>query len=92
MFQPPYLTDAEIAKICEPLTNGAARYRFITRLGLHAERKPNGQPLVARSEFERVMGAARMAPQAQAGAGMVGDIAALRERWRAKNGPQAQRR
>lgn len=91
MATPPYLTDDEIAEICKPLVNGAARYRHITtKLGLHAGRKPNGQPLVARSEFERVMGAGRMSRSVDIGS--VGDISALRERWRGRNGAQAQRR
>lgn len=91
MAQPPYLTDDEIAEICDPLINGAARYRYLTKLGLHTNRKPNGQPLVARSEFERVMGAARMV-QVEQISNAVGDMAALRERWRGRNGAQAQRR
>lgn len=92
MAQPPYLTDDEIAEICKPLTNGAARYRYLTEeLGLHAGRKPNRQPLVARSEFERVMGAARVGKVAEMNAA-VGDVAALRERWRGRNGAQTQRR
>lgn len=91
MAQPPYLTDDEIAEICNPLINGAARYKFLTKLGLHANRKPNGQPLVARSEFERVMGAARISTDT-AQAAIVGDFAALRERWRGRNGAQSQRR
>lgn len=35
--------------------------RHLVRLGLHVEQKPNGRPLVARSEYERVLGAARLA-------------------------------
>ena len=51
----PFLTDPELAEICAPLTNGAAQVRFLERLGLKVARKPNGRPLVARGEFERVM-------------------------------------
>lgn len=51
----PYLTDAEIATICEPLKLGKAQCRYLTRLGLIVKNKPNGKPLVARGEFERVM-------------------------------------
>lgn len=92
MAQPPYLTDDEIAEICKPLTNGAARYRYLTEeLGLHAGRKPNRQPLVARSEFERVMGAGRLV-SISADTAAVGDMAALRQRWGRRNGTQAQRR
>lgn len=88
----PFLTDDEVAEICKPLTNGAARYKHLVKLGLYAARKPNGQPLVARSEFERVLGAARMGDPAKETSGPAGDMVALRERWRGRNGTQAQRR
>jgi hypothetical protein len=52
---PPFLTDAEIADLCAPLKNGAAQVRYLCRLGLIVNRKPNGRPLVARGEFERVL-------------------------------------
>lgn len=55
----PYLTQAEIAEICEPLVLPAAQCRYLRELGLLVQRKPNGQALVARSEFERVLGADR---------------------------------
>lgn len=48
----PHLTDDEIASITEPLTQGAARIKYLRRLGIKAEPKPNGQPLVWRSDFE----------------------------------------
>lgn len=79
----PYLTDAEIADICEPLVMPAAQCRHLERLGMHIARKPNGRPLVARSEFERVLGAARMAAMRQEAAG---DVAALRARWGNRRG------
>jgi hypothetical protein len=53
------LTDAEIASICEPLKQSAAQCNFLVSLGLLVKTKPNGKPLVARSEFERVLGAGR---------------------------------
>ncbi len=56
---PPFLTDAEIDSICQPLVMPAAQCRYLTGLGLLVKRKPNGHALVARSEFERVMGAER---------------------------------
>ena len=52
---PPYLTDEEIAEICEPLKMPAAQRRHLERMGLIVKTKPNGQPIVARAEFERVM-------------------------------------
>ena len=51
----PYLTDDEIAEICRPLKMPAAQRRHLVRLGLLVKAKPNGHPLVARAEFERVM-------------------------------------
>ena len=54
------LTHEEIADMCAGLQSKAAQCRFLSSLGLHVERKPNGEPLVARSEFERVLGAARL--------------------------------
>lgn len=89
MTQPPYLTDLEIADICDPLVMPAAQYRHLTSIGLHAARKPNGRPLVARSEFERVLGASRLSPGNH---DAIGDVAALRARWGKKNGTQTQRR
>lgn len=50
-----YLSDEEIADICRPLKMPAAQRRHLARLGLLVKSKPNGQPLVARAEFERVM-------------------------------------
>ncbi len=52
---PPFLTDAEVANICDPLVMPAAQLRYLKRLGLIVNRKPNGRPLVARGEFERVL-------------------------------------
>lgn len=56
---PPYLTDTEIAIMCEPLTQSAAQHRHLAGLGLLVAKKPNGRPLVLRSELDRVLGAGR---------------------------------
>lgn len=49
----PYLTDDEIEEITEPLTQGAARRKFFQKLlGIEIDKKPNGQPLVWRSDWE----------------------------------------
>lgn len=88
---PPYLTDAEIDDMCAPLKVGAAKRKRLEKMGMLVKTKPNGRPLVARSEFERVLGAARMAPgQSDALAGLVGpNAAALREHIsRRKHGPR----
>lgn len=51
----PNLTDAEVSAICEPLKLGKAQCRYLARLGMVVKQKPNGKPLLARGEFERVM-------------------------------------
>jgi hypothetical protein len=51
----PFLTDAEVAEICAPLVMPAAQRRYLKRLGLLVQAKPNGRPLVARGEVERVL-------------------------------------
>lgn len=53
----PHLSDAEIAEITEPLTQGAARVRFFKRLGVKVTLKPNGQPIVSRYEYAAAIGA-----------------------------------
>lgn len=51
----PYLTEVEIAAICEPLIAPSAQIRYFKKLGMLVNRKPNGKALVARSEFKRVL-------------------------------------
>lgn len=55
----PFLSDDEIRELCDGLQLPGAQCRYLARLGLLVNRKPNGRPLVARSEFERVLGAGR---------------------------------
>jgi hypothetical protein len=57
------LTDAEIDKICDGLTQSAAKVRFLRGLGLIVDRKPNGKPLVNRQHYDRVRGTARRGAQ-----------------------------
>lgn len=49
-----HLTDAELEAICRPLVQYAAQIRYLRRLGLRVERRPDGSPLVWRSEWERL--------------------------------------
>lgn len=58
MSLPPYLTEDEIAHITKPRTQGAARMRYLQGLGLKVVARPNGQPLVIRTEWERLREAA----------------------------------
>lgn len=50
-----FLTDAEIAEICEPLRSSAAQKKFLRSLGIVVNEKPNGKPLVVRSHIEWVL-------------------------------------
>ena len=52
----PDLTDEEIARICEPLTQAAAQARYLRSLGLVVARKPNGRPLVNRRHYDEARG------------------------------------
>ena len=52
---PPFLTDAEVNAICDGLTQPAAMARYLARLGLTVHTKPNGRPLISRTQFETVM-------------------------------------
>ncbi len=58
-----FLTDAEIAEICEPLKSSAAQKRFLKSLGVVVNEKPNGKPLVVRSHIEWVL-SGRIGPSA----------------------------
>ena len=50
---PPYLTDAEVAEICRPRTQGAAQIRYLRSLGVKVARRADGTPLVWRVDVER---------------------------------------
>jgi hypothetical protein len=87
----PYLTDAEIADICAPLTAPSAQCRYLARIGLIVKAKPNGRPLVARGEFERVL-IGRSPELAQNGPGQPNRDALLKLIKGGKRGAQAQGR
>lgn len=40
-----YFTDSQVDDMCAGLTQDAAKIRFLRRLGLRVDRKPNGRPL-----------------------------------------------
>lgn len=52
----PNLTDAEVDAICDGLKQSAAKVRYLRRLGLTVNEKPNGRPLVNRKHYDEVMG------------------------------------
>lgn len=43
-----YFTDAEVDEMTEGLSQDAAKIRYLRRLGLRVDRKPNGRPLAWR--------------------------------------------
>jgi hypothetical protein len=52
----PWLTDAEIDALCDGLVQPAAMCKYLKAQGLAVRRKPNGRPLVLRSNVEEVLG------------------------------------
>lgn len=89
----PFLTDDEVAGLCDGLVAPAAQIRYLQRLGLLVQRKPNGRPLLLRSELERVLGAGRFAQQAQNAAAAQPNRAALMQVIQGgRRGAQAQGR
>ena len=50
-----YLSDAEIADLCAPLTQPSAQARYLRGIGLTVTTKPNGRPVVIRSHAESVL-------------------------------------
>jgi hypothetical protein len=71
----PYLTEPEIAHITAPLTQPAARCRWLREQGLIVRERPNGEPLVGRAHFEEWSGKTK--GPAQNVAGEQPDTAAL---------------
>lgn len=55
-YASPFLSDEEVDEICSGLTQNAAKIRFLSRMGIRSDRKPNGRPLVLRSHFEAMRG------------------------------------
>ncbi len=79
--------------MCEPLVLPGAQCRYLEREGFLISRKPNGRPLLARSEYERVKGADRFGKvqnDASAGPNVVGLNSFLAKRK--PHGKTAQRR
>lgn len=63
----PWLSDEEVASLCDGLTQPAAQSRYIAKvLKVPVRLKPNGRPLVLRAAIE---GLDRPAPPPAAGAG-----------------------
>lgn len=45
-----YFSDAQVDEMTDGLTQDAAKIRYLRRLGLRVDRKPNGRPLAWRPE------------------------------------------
>lgn len=58
-----WLTNQEIDDLCAPLKQHHAQVSYLKRLGLTVARKPNGAPLVMRSNLEMVLGSVAAAKQ-----------------------------
>lgn len=84
---PPYFTDAEVADMCEGLTQPAAMIRYLRRLGLKVDRKPNGKPLAWRPTASAEVQNAPVSPN---------DVVVSVQAWaaarKARNGAKAQGR
>lgn len=52
----PWLSVEEVDDLCAPLVQPHAKCRYLRSLGLTVKVKPNGQPLVMRSNMEAVLG------------------------------------
>lgn len=50
-----FLSQNEINELCFPRTQKAAKVKFLQSLGLKVIRKPNGEPIVSKTELERVL-------------------------------------
>lgn len=61
----PWLSDDEVADLCDGLIQAAAQIRFLRQMGLAVRTKPNGRPLVMRADFESLQspGSKKPAPQ-----------------------------
>jgi hypothetical protein len=86
----PILTDDEVAQICDPLKMGGAQFRYLKRLGLVVNRKPNGRPLVARGEIDRVLTGRQTETANSAQPNVVALMSLVNQRRGLKNGTQAQ--
>jgi hypothetical protein len=51
----PWLTDDEVDAMCDGLRQCAAKVKYLKSLGLAVKQKPNGRPLVLRSNVEEVL-------------------------------------
>ena len=82
-----YYTDAEVAELCDGLTQPAAMVRYLRSIGLRVDRKPNGRPLAWRP-----LAPTAQAQNATAPAGLNSAALVLKFSQGGRRGPQTQRR
>lgn len=84
----PYLTDEHLAFITKPLTQPAARIKFLRESGFHVIVRPDGTPTVSVANYERVTSGAAL----PALGGTITPMTPNEALFRAKrNGQKAQR-
>jgi hypothetical protein len=81
-----YFTDAEVDELCAGLTQDAAKARFLRRIGLRVDRKPNGRPLAWRPEVQQATGTVQNPASESRGINVVG-----LDQWAAERGTKGRR-
>ena len=61
----PFLHDQEVAEMCKPLRQAAAIRRYLSRLGVPFQLRPDGRPLVSREAVTRLLGGAALQSQGE---------------------------
>jgi hypothetical protein len=85
---PAYFTDEEVDEMTAGLSQDAAKIRYLRRLGLRVDRKPNGRPLAWRPSAP-----APAAPDGDQGdTSVVVGLQAWATKRKGRNGPQTQGR
>lgn len=88
---PPYLTEAEIREIADPLCQPAAIVRWFKKSGFDVTVRPNGMPLITRSNFEAVKGSIATRgdkPSEEESPDVAGYLKSLSKRTQQKSSPQ----
>lgn len=87
-----YLTDEQLAFITKPLTQPAARIKFLRESGFHVIVRPDGTPTVSVANYERVTNGAAVSVAGGPSSGTIIPMVPNEALFRAKrNGQKAQR-
>ena len=54
-----FLSNAELAELCRPLKQPAAQIRYLQQIGVRVRRRPDGTPLVLKSDLAAGLWVAR---------------------------------